>query len=161
MGKDKIYEFCARKAGDYSQLYDHRMTAQLALELCDLKTNKLTTITMNHQMFSDHCKIGVITPISQNADIVLDRETYWYRLELDDSTPMGKFASHLLDKILDSSISKSKDSSKYLIVATNVYGYCETDPCALIITLDGMVDATILEDYYEITYTGVYNKRYA
>lgn len=162
MGNEKIYEFCARKAGDHSMLYDHRTTACLALELSDLKTNTLITITVNHQMFSDHCKIGVITPISQNADIVLGRETFWYRLELDDSTPMGKFASQILNKIIDSPISKSKDLTKYLTVATNPnpFEQCETDSCILVVNFDGMVDATILEDYYEIVFTKEYNKRF-
>lgn len=162
MGNNKIYEFCARKAGNHSMLYDNRITACLALELSDLKTNTLFTITINHQMWSDHCKIGVITPISQNVDIVLGRETYWYRLELDDSTPMGKFASQILDKILDSPISKSKDVSKYLTVALNPnpHEYCKTDSCILVINFNGMIDASILEDYYEIVYTKEYNKRF-
>lgn len=106
---------------------------------------------------SDH-RIGMITRLTEEHGKIDNYPLSTFRLELNNSTPMGKFAEYLLDDLIsDSDRCKTGELgvAKNIMVRDNMQDH----NCALYLQFYGAVYSTILEDYYEIIYTNTYTER--
>lgn len=106
---------------------------------------------------SDH-RIGMITRLTEEHGKIDNYSLSTFRLELDNSTPMGKFAEYLLDDLISDS---NRCETGELGVAKNIM-VSDNMPdhnCILYLQFYGAVYSTVLEDYYEISYTNTYTER--
>lgn len=155
----KMYEFDAR-VSKVVNIYDERVPCYFGLKFCD--NNRFPIIGANpKEVFDKSNYIGMITQISlDSTGIYYGREMYTFRLELDDSTPMGKFADYIIGLLYSSNMCKTGEIgiSNYMTLAgqvqNNMHDY------VLFTDFIGLTSPRILEDYYEILFTNKYTERY-
>ena len=155
----KMYEFDAR-VSKVTNIYDERVPCYFGLMFCNDNHFPITGANPN-EVFAKNNYIGMITQISLNSTgICYGREMYTFRLELDDSNPMGKFADYIIDLLYGSNICKTGETgiSNYMTIAgqvqNNMHDY------VLFADFIGFTPPQVLEDYYEIIFTNKYTERY-
>lgn len=153
----KVYEFDARTSR-LKNIYDEQVTCYFGLLFAD-RSGNIITETKPKEIFNNRHCIGKITQISLTTDICDGRGVSTFRLELDNSNPMGKFAEYLLDNLFETYNCKTGESgiAKNIIIASAIYGNIYDN--VLFLKFFGAVFPTVLEDYYEIIYTDKYTER--
>lgn len=154
----KMYEFDAR-VSKVVNIYDERIPCYFGLMF--RYTNQfLITGTNPPEVFDKNNCIGMITLISlEPTGVYYGELLYTFRLELDDSTPMGKFAGYIIDLLYNSNICKTGEIgiSNYMSVAGQIRGKHDY---VLFVDFIGYAPSHVLEDYYEILFTNKYTERY-
>ena len=155
----KMYEFDAR-VSKVVNIYDERVPCYFGLKFSDANHFPITGANPK-EVFDENNYIGTITQISLNSTgICYGREMYTFRLELDDATPMGKFAGYIIDLLYSSKMCKTGETgiSNYMTLAGQVQN--NTRDYVLFADFVGFSSPQILEDYYEIIFTNKYTERY-
>lgn len=155
----KMYEFDST-VSKVPNIYDERIPCYFGLMIRD--TNRFLITGANPpEIFNKNNYIGMITLISLESTGVYRGELlYTFRLELDDSTPMGKFAGYIIDLLYNSNMCKTGEIgiSNYMTVAGLIRNNMHDN--VLFADFIGYTPSHVLEDYYEILFTNKYTERY-
>ena len=154
---NKVYEFDARTSR-LKNIYDEQVPCYFGLLFSDISGHIITGANPKEIFDNKYC-IGKITQISLTTGMCDGREISTFRLELDNSNPMGKFAEYLLDDLFETHKCRTGESgvAKNITVASEIYDNIYDN--VLFLKFFYAVSSTVLEDYYEIIYTNKYTER--